>query len=94
MSTPKPAKPAEVAEARMGFLNYTEELKKTRKLLSFYPRVGRGAVAILDVESNDELHEFLNKWLTFVEVYFDVYPLVEPEKVKNILRQTLKDKDR
>jgi hypothetical protein len=37
--------------------------------------VGRGAVAVLDVEDNDALHQILNEWADIVPAHFDTYPL-------------------
>ena len=53
-----------------------KELKSGKKVISFYPRVARGSVVIFDVESNDELHLFLSKWLEIITAKFDIYPLV------------------
>jgi Domain of unknown function (DUF3303) len=50
-----------------------------------YARAGRGAVAILDVESNEALHLILNEWADIIPAHFDVYPLVDLEATKRML---------
>ena len=50
-----------------------------------YARVGRGAVAIFDVESNEALHHILNEWADNIPAHFDTYPLVELEATKRML---------
>jgi muconolactone delta-isomerase len=50
-----------------------------------YPRVGRGAVAIFDVESNDVLHRILNEWADMIPAHFDTYPLVDLDTTKKLL---------
>jgi hypothetical protein len=50
-----------------------------------FARVGRGAVAVLDVASNDELHKLLNEWAEIIPAHFDIYPLIEPVSAKAFL---------
>jgi muconolactone delta-isomerase len=50
-----------------------------------YPRVGRGAVAVFDVESNDVLHRILNEWADMIPAHFDTYPLVDLAATKQLL---------
>ena len=79
ISTPQPARPDEVKGARAKFRRWIERLKTNNTVISFYPRVGRGAVVIFDVASNDKLHELLTEWANIVPVHHDVYPLVAPK---------------
>lgn len=55
-----------------------------------YPRVGRGAVAILDVASNDVLHRILNEWADIIPARFDTYPLVDLAATKAVLAAQVK----
>jgi len=50
-----------------------------------YPRVGRGAVAVVEVESNEVLHRILNEWADIIPAEFDVYPLVDIEATHKML---------
>ncbi len=90
ITTPHPQKPEEVANARLEFLKWMDTLQKDRVVLNFYPRVGRGAIAIFDVTSNDQLHELLTRWTSFVSVEFEIYPLASVESTKRLLEKAAK----
>lgn len=90
VTTPHPQKPEEVANARLEFLKWMDILQKDGLVLNFYPRVGRGAIAIFDVLSNDRLHELLTKWTSFVPVEFEIYPLASVESTKKLLERAAK----
>jgi len=77
ISNPQPARPDDVKGARTKFKRWIASLKTSKHVVSYYPRVGRGAVVIFDVASNDELHELLTEWANIVPVHHDVYPLVK-----------------
>jgi len=64
--------------ARAKFRRWIEGLKANKTVISFYPRVGRGAVVIFEVSSNDELHALLMEWANIVPAQHDVYPLATP----------------
>ena len=48
-------------------------------------RVGRGAVAVFDVESNNDLHRILNEWADIIPAHFDTYPLVDTQATAQLL---------
>jgi muconolactone delta-isomerase len=75
ISTPHPSRPEDVKDARLKFRQWIDDLKLKKKVICFYPRVGRGSVVIFDVASNDELHDIMTQWLNIVPVSFDIYPL-------------------
>jgi hypothetical protein len=54
---------------------------------SFYPRTGRGAVAVFDVESHETLHRLLNEWMDAVPAEFQILPLMEPESIVAFLAE-------
>ncbi len=78
ISMPEPARPKDVEARRSAFRAWIDRLKNEKKVRSFYPRVGRGAVVIFDVLSHEELHELLTQWLEIVPVRHAIYPLLEP----------------
>jgi len=47
--------------------------------------VGRGAVAVFDVEDNDAIHRVLNEWADIIPAHFDTYPLIDVEAAKQML---------
>ncbi|HEX2364184.1 MAG TPA: DUF3303 family protein [Bradyrhizobium sp.] len=50
-----------------------------------YARVGRGAVAVFNVENHDQLHRILNEWADIIPAEFEVYPLVDVEATRKML---------
>jgi muconolactone delta-isomerase len=59
-----------------------------------YARAGRGAVAILDVESNDALHRILNEWADIIPAHFDTYPLIDADAANRALAAQMAAKPR
>jgi len=86
ISTPHPSKPEDVRNARLEFRSWINELKSKNNVVCFYPRVGRGSVVILDVSSNDELHELLTQWSNIVPASLEIYPLATPSKAEELLK--------
>jgi len=86
VSTPHPSKPEDVKGVRAKWWAWAEDLKSEGKAICYFARVGRGAVVIFDVTSNDELHELLTQWLNMVPVTFDTYPLVSREQALQFLK--------
>ncbi|HJN87615.1 MAG TPA: DUF3303 family protein [Dehalococcoidia bacterium] len=52
-----------------------------------FPRTGRGAVAVFDVDSHETLHRLLNEWAEIIPAEFGIYPLMEPESIKAFLNE-------
>ncbi len=74
VSAPHPSKPESAKDARLEFRSWIAELKSQGEVLHFYPRVGRGSIVILDVSSNDRIHELLTQWSNIVPAGFDLIP--------------------
>jgi hypothetical protein len=87
ISNPAPTRPSDVREARKSFWPWVEDKLAKGIARSFYPRTGRGAVAVFDVESNDMLHRLLNEWADAVPAEFTLYPLMEPESIVAFLNE-------
>jgi len=85
ISTPHPSRPKEVKDSRLEWRAWLRDLKAKNKVVFFYPRVGRGAIVIFDVSSNDELHELMTQWLNIIPVNFDIYPLPTPKFEEGVL---------
>jgi hypothetical protein len=81
ISTPAPTRPSNVREARRNFWPWVEDKLARGIARSFYPRTGRGAVAVFDVDSHEMLHGLLNEWADAVPAEFALYPLMEPESI-------------
>ena len=87
ISNPAPTRPSDVREARKSFWPWVEDKLAKGIARSFYPRTGRGAVAVFDVESHEELHRLLNEWADAVPAEFTLYPLMEPESIVSFLNE-------
>ena len=87
ISNPAPTRPSEVREARKNFWPWVEDKISKGIARAFYPRTGRGAVAILDVESHETLHRLLNEWADNVPAEFSIYPLMEQDSIKSFLNE-------
>ena len=85
VSTPRPEKPSELAQSRQVYWPWIGKYQTSGVCKHVYARAGRGAVAILDVESNEALHLILNEWADIIPAHFDVYPLVDLEATKRML---------
>jgi hypothetical protein len=70
ISTPRPERPSEMAERRQSFWPWIGKYETAGVCKQIYARVGRGAVAVFDVESNDQLHRFLNEWAHIIPAAF------------------------
>ena len=58
VSTPNPEKPSEIVEQRRKYWPWAQDKLDKGLARSFHARVGRGAVAIFDVGSNEILHSY------------------------------------
>jgi hypothetical protein len=87
VSNPRPEKPTELARSRQSFWPWMAKYQAGGICKQVYARVGRGAVAILDVESNEALHRILNEWADIIPAQFDVYPLVDTDATKRMLAE-------
>ena len=50
-----------------------------------YARPGRGAVALFDVDSQEQLHALLNEWAEIIPAHFELYPLIDAAAAKRYL---------
>lgn len=65
----------------MSFWPWVEDKLARGIARSFYPRTGRGAIGVFDVESHEMLHRLLNEWADAVPAEFAIYPLMEQESI-------------
>ena len=54
---------------------------------SVHAKVGRGAVVLFNVASNEGLHRRLNEWADIIPARFDVHALIDPEAAKQFLER-------
>ena len=77
ISTPRPERPSTIAGSRRKFWPWIAPHVRSKKCRFVNARAGRGAVALFDVKSNEELHALLNQWADIIPTHFDLYPLIE-----------------
>ena len=85
ISTPRAERPSDVAPARQSFWPWIAAYQGRGVCRNIYPRVGRGAVAVLDVADNNELHRILNEWADIIPAQFETYPLVDLDSAQRVL---------
>jgi len=85
VSTPRPERPSDMAKTRQSFWPWMAGYEARGICRHIYARAGRGAVAVLDVESNDQLHKILNEWADIVPAHFDTYPLIDTQSAQRML---------
>jgi len=85
ISSPRPERPSDLAATRQIFWPWIDRYKTMGVCKHIYARVGRGAVAVFDVESNDQLHRILNEWADIIPAHFETFPLVDVEATKKLL---------
>src|SRR5688500_18443332 len=77
ISHPAPARSSDVAGARSTFWDWVAPLEAAGTVRYCYPRLGRGAVALFEVDSTVTLQGYLTQWSDIIPATFDVLPLVD-----------------
>lgn len=85
ISNPRPERPSELAATRQTFWPWIARYQEQGICKHIYARIGRGAVAVFEVESNLVLHRILNEWADIIPAEFDTYPLVDVAATKSLL---------
>ncbi|AWB33532.1 DUF3303 domain-containing protein [Orrella marina] len=86
ISNPRPERPSDVAGSRRHFWAWVQPLLDAGHCRSVHARVGRGVVAMFDVDSHLTLHRYLNEWADMIPAEFDVYPLLDADQAKGHLQ--------
>ena len=87
ISTPRPERPSTVVKSRKKYWTWIDPLLKSRRCRLVHARAGRGAVALFDVRSNEELHALINEWAEIIPAHFDVYPLIDTASAQRYLEK-------
>jgi hypothetical protein len=93
VSTPRPERPSDLVGSRQSFWPWIARYQARGVCRQIYARVGRGAVAVLDVEDNDGLHRILNEWADIIPAHFDTYPLIDADAAKRMLAAQARTSD-
>ncbi len=87
VSTPRADQPSQMTPRRKDYWKWLAPLQASGVCRHVYARAGRGAVAVLDVPSNEELHRLLNEWAELIPAHFDVYPLIDTASARAFLER-------
>lgn len=85
ISTPRPERPSSMTGARKKYWRWIDPKLKSRQCRWVYARTGRGAVALFDVESNEQLHALLNGWAELIPAHFEIHPLIDAAGAQRFL---------
>jgi uncharacterized protein DUF3303 len=86
ISTPRADRPASMTGRRRKYWRWIDPKLTSRQCRWVYARTGRGAVALFDVASNEDLHALLNGWADIIPAHFEVYPLIDAAGAQRFLR--------
>jgi muconolactone delta-isomerase len=87
ISEPRPEPPTSVVASRQRFWTWVQPLIDRGEVRSIHAKVGRGAVALFDVASNEALHAHLNGWADIIPAQFQIHALIDPDAAKQFLQQ-------
>jgi hypothetical protein len=88
ISEPRPEPPSSVAAQRKRYWDWIAPLLESGEARSVHAKVGRGAVVLFDVPSNERLHQRLNEWADIIPAHFEIHALIDPDAAKAFLDQT------
>ena len=86
VTTPRRDPPSSVTSRRQEYWKWIDPLIKSREVRWVYARVGRGGVALFDVDSTLKLHQYINEWGEHMPAHFDVYPLLDSGEAQEYLK--------
>ncbi len=86
ISEPRPEPPSSVTTSRQRYWQWIAPLQASGEVRSVHAKVGRGAVVLFDVPSNEQLHRRLNEWADIIPARFEVHALIDPEAAKHYLQ--------
>jgi len=85
ISDPLPGRPSEAVPSRKRYWEWLAPLQAAGTVRHIYARTGRGALAVLEVDSHETLHRLLNEWAEIIPAQFDVLPLIDPASARAFL---------
>jgi hypothetical protein len=85
ISEPRPERPSSVTSHRKAYWEWIAPLRASGEVRSVHAKVGRGAVVLFDVPSNERLHQRLNEWADMIPAHFQVHALIDPDAALSFL---------
>ena len=93
LSHPAADRPSSVAPYRAAYWDWVAPLEAAGTVKYCYPRLGRGAVALFEVDNTETLQGHLTAWAEIIPATFDVYPLVDVAYQKRLVGAEPPDAD-
>jgi len=90
ITTPRADPPSTMRRRRQRLWRWIAPKLKSRRVHWIYARPGRGAVALFDVESHEQLHGLLNEWAEIIPATFELYPLLDAAAAQRYLAKKTK----
>jgi hypothetical protein len=87
ITTPRADPPSTMRLRRQKLWRWITPKLKSRRVHWIYARPGRGAVALFDVETHEQLHALLNEWAEIIPATFELYPLIDAAAAQQFLAQ-------
>jgi len=87
ITTPRADPPSTMRHRRQKLWRWITPKLKSRRVHWIYARPGRGAVALFEVETHEQLHALLNEWAEIIPATFELYPLIDAEAAQRFLAQ-------
>jgi hypothetical protein len=87
ITTPRADPPSTMRLRRQKLWRWITPKLKSRRVHWIYARPGRGAVALFDVETHEQLHALLNEWAEIIPATFELYPLIDAAAARQFLAQ-------
>jgi Domain of unknown function (DUF3303) len=87
ISAPRPEPPSSVTADRQRYWTWIQPLIDAGEVRQVHAKVGRGAVVLFDVASNEALHAHLNAWADIIPASFEVHALIDPANARRFLDQ-------
>ena len=87
ISEPRPEPPSGVVASRQRYWTWVQPLIDAGEVRSVHAKVGRGAVVLFDVASNEALHAHLNAWADIIPATFQVHALIDPLAARRFLAE-------
>ena len=84
ISTPRADPPSSMRERQKAYWAWLNERMAEGKVQHIWNKAGRGAVAIVDLPSNEELHKLVNQWQEIVPATFEITALISKEYQERI----------
>ena len=88
ISEPRPEPPSSVTAQRKRYWDWIAPLLQSGEARAVHAKVGRGAVVLFDVPSNERLHQRLNEWADIIPAHFEIHALIDPDAAKAFLNQS------